>query len=208
VSAKKELYEDGWRYQLAARMAADCKMDPDKVASQKGAASEAVSTQPALPQDSSSRFWPQGKDDVLIHIAMKLNDPNTIHAVISSFGVARPGLKVPFVAPSSPVEKEIASVWSELLGFEQIGINDDFFDLGGHSLLAMQVLSRMRTSFNVELSPRLLVTQEFTIAVLSKAILMEQIRQSDTAEIDVILDKLDALTVDELKDLAAIGGKK
>jgi len=208
VSAKKELYEDGWRYQLAARIAADCKMDPDKVASQKGAASEAVSTKPAILQDSSSRFTPQGKDDVLIHIAMKLNDPNTIHEAISSFGVARPGLKVPFVAPSSPVEKEIASVWSELLGFEQIGINDDFFDLGGHSLLAMQVLSRMQTSFNVELSPRLLVTQEFTVALLSKAILMEQIRQSDTAEIDVILDKLDALTVDELKDLAAIGGKK
>jgi len=178
------------------------------VTSQKGEASEAVSAQPATPRDSISRFTPQSKDDVLIHIAMKLNDPNTIHAVISSFGVARPGLKVPFVAPSSPVEKEIASVWSELLGFEQIGINDDFFDLGGHSLLAMQVLSRMRTSFNVELSPRLLVTQEFTVAVLSKAILMEQIRQSDTAAIDVILDKLDALTLDELKDLTATGGRK
>jgi acyl carrier protein len=115
---------------------------------------------------------------------------------------------VPFVAPSSPVEKEIANIWSELLGFEEIGINDNFFDLGGHSLLAMQVLSRIRASFDVELSPRLLVTQEFTVAVLSKAILMEQFRQSDPAEIGAILDKLDALSVDELKDLTSISGKK
>jgi len=208
VSAKKELYEGGWRYQLAAGKAADCKMDPDKLTRQNDKASDAISAQPVIPQDSSSRFTPQSGDDVLIRIAMTLNDPNTIHEAVSSFGGARPELTVPFVAPSSPVEKEIARVWSELLGFEQIGINDDFFDLGGHSLLAMQVLSRVRTSFNIELSPRLLVTQEFTVAVLSKAILMEQIRQSDTAEIGAILDKLDALSVDELKDVAGIGGKK
>jgi acyl carrier protein len=139
---------------------------------------------------------------------MKLNDPNTIHEVISSFGRVRPELTVPFVAPSSPVEKEIASIWTELLGFEQIGINDNFFDLGGHSLLAMQVLSRIRASFSVELSPRLLVTEDFTVAVLSKAILIEQIRQSDTSEVEDILKKLDALSVDELRDLIGVGDKK
>ena len=208
VSAKKEVYEGGWRYQVTARMAADYKMDPDKVTRQNDEGSDAVSSAPVIPQDSRSRFRPQGGDDVLIHIAMTLNDPTTIHEAVSSFGGARPELTVPFVAPSSPVEKEIANIWSELLGFEEIGINDNFFDLGGHSLLAMQVLSRIRASFDVELSPRLLVTQEFTVAVLSKAILMEQFRQSDPAEIGAILDKLDALSVDELKDLTSISGKK
>jgi hypothetical protein len=139
VSAKKELYEGGWRYQLAAGKAADCIMDPDKLTRQNDKASDAISAQPVIPRDSTSRFTPQSGDDVLIRIAMTLNDPNTIHEAVSSFGGARPELTVPFVAPSSPVEKEIARVWSELLGFEQIGINDDFFDLGGHSLLAMQV---------------------------------------------------------------------
>jgi hypothetical protein len=72
----------------------------------------------------------------------------------------------------------------------------------------MQVLSRIRASFSVELSPRLLVTEDFTVAVLSKAILIEQIRQSDTSEVEDILKKLDALSVDELRDLIGVGDKK
>ena len=208
VNAKKEVYKGGWRYQVAAILAADCQMDPDKVTGQNSEVSEAGSVQAALPQDSSSRFRPQGKDDVLIHIAMNLNDPNTIHEVISSFGGARPELKVSFVAPSSPVEKEIASFWSELLGFEQIGINDSFFDLGGHSLLAMQVLSRIRASFSVELSPRLLVTKDFTVAVLSKEVLMEQVRQCDASELETILENLDVSSVNELRETIYAGEKK
>jgi acyl carrier protein len=126
-----------------------------------------------------------------------LNDANAIHAVISSRGGGRPDVAVPFVPPGTEMEKQIAGLWTDLLGFEQIGINDDFFDLGGHSLLAMQVLSRIRANFNVELSPRLLVTEKFTVAALSKAILMEQIRRSDMSAIEDILEKLDALSIDE-----------
>jgi FkbH-like protein len=208
VRSKKEVYDGGWRYQVPARTAVDCRMDPDRVTLQNGEASDAVTEKVAIQWDSISRFSPHSEDDFLINIAMKLNDPNTIHEVISSSGRVRPELTAPFVAPSSPIEKEIASFWTELLGFEQIGINDNFFDLGGHSLLAMQVLSRIRLSFNVELSPRLLVTEDFTIAALSKAILMEQIRQSDTSEIEDILEKLDVLSVDELRDLIGIVDKK
>jgi acyl carrier protein len=106
------------------------------------------------------------------------------------------------------MEKEIAGFWTEMLGFEQIGINDSFYNLGGHSLLAMQILSRIRTMFNVQLSPRLLVTEEFTVAGLAKAILMEQIQQSDSSEVENILQKLDALSIDELKTLVGVGDRK
>jgi acyl carrier protein len=183
-------------------------MNPDKVTYQNGEAPETVSPQLPSQQDSVPRFEPQHKDDFLVKIAMKLNDPKIIHEVISSFDRVRPEITVPFVAPSSPVEKEIASFWTELLGFEQIGVNDDFFDLGGHSLLAMQVLSRIRASFGVELSPRLLVTQDFTIAALSKAIVMEQIRLADTSELDNILDELDILSIDELRKLNGLDDKE
>jgi amino acid adenylation domain-containing protein/non-ribosomal peptide synthase protein (TIGR01720 family)/FkbM family methyltransferase len=59
-----------------------------------------------------------------------------------------------FVAPRTPLERELAQIWSELLRVDRVGVNDDFFALGGHSLLAMQLVSRVRSSFHVELPLR------------------------------------------------------
>ncbi|MEH1869668.1 MAG: amino acid adenylation domain-containing protein [Nostoc sp.] len=64
---------------------------------------------------------------------------------------SRPDLEETFVAPRNPTEETLASIWAELLGLEQIGINDNFFNLGGHSLIAAQILSRIREGFQVEL---------------------------------------------------------
>ncbi len=58
------------------------------------------------------------------------------------------------VAPGTPVEKGLAEIWEELLELERVGIRDNFFRLGGHSLLAVQVLSRIRRRFGVELELR------------------------------------------------------
>jgi amino acid adenylation domain-containing protein len=56
------------------------------------------------------------------------------------------------VAPRTPTEELLASIWASTLGLPQIGIHDHFFELGGHSLLATQVLSRIRETLRVELS--------------------------------------------------------
>ena len=58
-----------------------------------------------------------------------------------------------FVAPHTPTEFAVAAIWAEVLGIDPIGIHDDFFALGGHSLLATQVVSRIRQTLSVEISP-------------------------------------------------------
>ncbi|MFN6483320.1 MULTISPECIES: SDR family NAD(P)-dependent oxidoreductase [unclassified Nostoc] len=57
------------------------------------------------------------------------------------------------IAPRNETEQQIAQTWQEVLGIPQIGIHDNFFELGGNSLLAFQVISRLRETFSVELSP-------------------------------------------------------
>ena len=55
------------------------------------------------------------------------------------------------VAPRTQIEELLADIWAEILGLDQVGAGDNFFALGGHSLLATQVISRLRTAFEVDM---------------------------------------------------------
>ncbi len=80
-------------------------------------------------------------------------------------------LSTPYVAPATPLESELVAIWAEVLKVDsaKIGTGHNFFDLGGHSLLAIQVLSRVRTAFQVELPIRDLMDNP-TIAGIAAAI--------------------------------------
>ncbi|WP_172844399.1 non-ribosomal peptide synthetase [Tumebacillus algifaecis] len=63
----------------------------------------------------------------------------------------RADLATEFVAPRNPIEAQLATIWSELLGVAEIGVHDNFFTLGGHSLLATKLITRVRGHFQVEI---------------------------------------------------------
>ena len=79
---------------------------------------------------------------------------------------SRPELEESYVTPRTPVEEVVASIWSEVLNLENVGIHDNFFDLGGHSLLATRVVSRIIVIFQIELPLRALFEMP-TVASLS-----------------------------------------
>ena len=49
-------------------------------------------------------------------------------------------------------ERELAAIWKELLGLEQIGINYNFFDIGGNSMLIIRMISQIRTKFQKKIT--------------------------------------------------------
>ena len=71
------------------------------------------------------------------------------------------------VVDGSSTEQCVASLWASMLPVTKLGLDDDFFDLGGHSLLAVQLLTRIRETFGVELSLDLVYSDKLTIRRLA-----------------------------------------
>ena len=82
---------------------------------------------------------------------------------------SRPKLATFYIAPRNQTEQTIAKIWQKTLGIEQIGIEDDFFELGGDSLIAVQVINKLRETFQTEL-PIEAILNTGTIAKLSESI--------------------------------------
>lgn len=61
----------------------------------------------------------------------------------------RPALEIEFVAPRTPIELQLAEIWTQVIGIEQVGIYDSFFELGGDSLRVTQLIFRVEEAFHV-----------------------------------------------------------
>jgi amino acid adenylation domain-containing protein len=104
---------------------------------------------------------------------------------------SRPDLERTYSAPETPVEQSLASIWSEVLGVERIGLDDDFFDLGGHSLLAVKMLSRVQESFDIDLLLRS-VFEHSTVRGLAAVIAAELFGAADEDELAALLAEVEA----------------
>ncbi|MGC4815369.1 amino acid adenylation domain-containing protein [Micromonospora sp. DT228] len=98
-----------------------------------------------------------------------------------------------YVAPRDPAEETITGIWSDILGVDRVGVDDDFFGLGGHSLLATRVLARLRAAFAVEVPLRCLF-EATTVAELAVVVT------------DLITAELDELTDAQMSELLSQDG--
>jgi len=95
-----------------------------------------------------------------------------------------------FTEPQTPTEKELAQIWMAVLELEKVGTNESFFDIGGHSLMAMQLVSRVRMRFGVEL-PLYDFYAAPTIQNLAELVEEEILANADSNQIDELLDSLE-----------------
>jgi acyl carrier protein len=58
-----------------------------------------------------------------------------------------------FVGANDDLERTLASVWQQVLGIDEIGVNDNFFDAGGTSLLAVQLIAELARRFGSAAPP-------------------------------------------------------
>jgi amino acid adenylation domain-containing protein/non-ribosomal peptide synthase protein (TIGR01720 family) len=81
-------------------------------------------------------------------------------------GALRPGAELS--EGRTAVERQLVAIWQSVLGLEQIGVDDNFFDLGGDSILSIQVVNRAK-KLGLNLAPRQVLELQ-TIAALASTI--------------------------------------
>ncbi|WP_091573604.1 HemK family protein methyltransferase [Micromonospora sediminicola] len=95
-----------------------------------------------------------------------------------------------YVAPRTPMERQLVGILQELLGIDRVGIYDSFFELGGFSLLATQLTTRIRADFNVELAMRD-VFESPTVNELAQLIVHAQGELSGTDDLEALLAEIE-----------------
>ncbi|MEW5983050.1 MAG: amino acid adenylation domain-containing protein [Acidobacteriota bacterium] len=106
----------------------------------------------------------------------------------------------PYQAPRTPVEAVLVDIWREVLGAEQVGVHDDFFEAGGHSLSATKVAARVRTIFRMELP-----LQQFfgtrTVAGLVEALIQAEPTPGHVERVARLHQQLAQMSPEELQSL-------
>ncbi len=105
-----------------------------------------------LPQIAIlSRNLPRIAEELEAAVRNRSNPADLANPGSPAIAVNQAGRRIgtTFVAPETDTQRTMVSIWREMTGIEEIGIDDNFFELGGHSLLATGVLARVRVSLGV-----------------------------------------------------------
>ena len=148
----------------------------------------------AFPQVVVSK----GELDTRIKQWVKVKPLNEASTIGNNSNHTRPNLTNEYVAPRNDIERAIAQIWQDLLGIDEVGVNDSFFELGGHSLLAVQAIARLREIFQVELEMRSVLFEAPTVAKIAELVAQEQPKEDDLAQMADILAEIQDLSPEEI----------
>ena len=98
-------------------------------------------------------------------------------------------------APRTDTERKLAGIWTDVLGIEGVGVEDNFFDLGGHSLLAIQAHLRIGDAFAIDLPLRTLFEARGLEALAREIDALQDGAAADDGalrEIAALMDELEA----------------
>ncbi len=185
-------------YRLRAAGLAGLKFKPSATSAQP------VIEEPAPKSGGGSRRYP------LTELPPTLTSPLAVLDAVRAAQRRQAPPAATSAPPRTELERQLASLWADLLNRPAVGVHDNFFDLGGHSLLAVQLLSAVRQAYDVDLTLDIIYSGDFTVAELAKAIELEEIREAGESEYVDLLRELEGLSDEEVRALldAEQGGEQ
>ncbi len=107
---------------------------------------------------------------------------------------SRPQLQSDYIAPQGALQEMLAGIWSEVLGFSEIGVADDFFELGGHSLTATQVVGRVRENLQVTVPLRTLFENPTIAGMVEQLAALGAVEGTDVEQIAALHQQVGRLS--------------
>jgi amino acid adenylation domain-containing protein len=111
-------------------------------------------------------------DYMIPAVFIRLNEfPLTPHGKVDREALPPPEFPAPApeavssVPHYTPTQSRVAGIVAGLLGLESVGPDDNFFLLGGHSLLGAQLIAKLRTAFDLQISLRSLFAAPTVVAL-------------------------------------------
>ena len=100
-----------------------------------------------------------------------------------------------YSVPEGEIEIQLAQIWCEVLGIEQVGRHDNFFELGGHSLLAVSLINRVNKAFSISLSVRVMFENSVFVnfAQLVSSLMETSITNDKLEGLDTLMASLETL---------------
>jgi acyl-coenzyme A synthetase/AMP-(fatty) acid ligase/acyl carrier protein len=111
-------------------------------------------------------------------------------------GKSRPEIGTPYVAARTPIEKQLAEIWAEVLSVDRVGIQDDFFDLGGHSLAAAKIIARVIQGFQLEL-PVTALFDSPTVTDMATVIVANETKRASERDLVRMLNEVEVMSDEE-----------
>jgi amino acid adenylation domain-containing protein len=105
--------------------------------------------------------------------------------------------KAEYVAPVGDLEVMLAGLWSEFLAIKGVSRNDSFFELGGHSLLAIQLMSRVREVFRVDVQMRS-IFEHPTPAAYAGMLRSFELQPAEMEQIAQLMNTIDQMSETEV----------
>jgi amino acid adenylation domain-containing protein/non-ribosomal peptide synthase protein (TIGR01720 family) len=143
-----------------------------------------VNQSPAPSIQELHHFLKQQLPDYMVPSALVLLEglPLTPNGKVDRRALPAPEMNRPewsgaLVSPRTRVEEQLAGIWTDVLGLEQVGIHDNFFEVGGDSILSIQIVARAN-QVGLKLTPKQLF-QHQTIAELAQVAGTAQVNQAE-----------------------------
>ena len=114
----------------------------------------------------------------------------------SSIPLSRPTRQS--LGPRNVLEEQIVDLWRQVLGIEEVDIRENFLELGGNSLMAVQLISRVRDIFEVDV-PVGEFLRSPTVVTMADAIVLRQAQLGESAGVEDLLSEIESLGIDEAR---------
>lgn len=121
-----------------------------------------LSTEEQIPLKDLRAYLSSELPEYMIpsHFVFVETMPKTINGKIDLEKLPEPSDKISnttdtmeaLISPENEIEKKLVEIWQDVLGHENIGVQESFFEIGGHSLNAIMMMMRLRKEYSINVS--------------------------------------------------------